>query len=151
MSVDTWKYPSTQCRRDKVVLWTGASEVSNLRLSKCGLILQRKPELGRGLDIAGVNTDVCCWRAKVRNNMMCTRDWKKSTPTARPSLQVVVEAASQRCSTRADFKPVWQILSKCVAHLKRTPTSGDRVNALTVIYIAFNYWQAEKKDVNSGQ
>jgi len=32
-------------------------------------------------------------------------------PTARPSVQVTMKAASQHFSTRASFKPVWPILS----------------------------------------
>jgi len=37
---------------------------------------------------------------------LCTRNWKKPkpNPAARQSLQVTMKAASQRFSTRADFK-----------------------------------------------
>jgi len=45
------------------------------------------------------------------------RNWKKLNPTARPSLQVTMKAASQPFSHGVGFMPIWPILSKCVQGL----------------------------------
>jgi len=42
---------------------------------------------------------------------LCTPNWKKPSPTARPSLQVTMEDPMQHIWTRAAFKPIWQFFS----------------------------------------
>ena len=58
-----------------------------------------------------VNTAFEIRYASVVNGQMkiklCIRNWKKPSPTARPSVQVTMEAPTQDISTRATFNPVW--------------------------------------------
>jgi len=68
----------------------------------------------------------------------CTRNWKKPNPTARPSAQVTMKTESQRFSTTAGFKLVWNIFSKCVP----APTEGSEQVPKELTFEAFySYWE----------
>jgi len=54
------------------------------------------------------------------------RNWKRPNTETGPSLQVMMEAASQRFLTRVGFKPMWHILSKWSSTLRRPRASVDK-------------------------
>jgi len=62
------------------------------------------------------------------------RSWNKPNPLARPRLQVMVEASSQRFSTRTGFKPIWQIFLN-QQQLKRAQCKWRQSLRLNILYI----------------